>query len=341
MLIDPPVITAIIPTYRRSQLLHRAIRSVLSQTYPHFQIHVCDNASGDETAALVAEIARDDPRVHYHCHAENIGPSANFLFGMRQVQTPYFAFLSDDDCFLPTFFETAMEGFAQHPDAIFSSGGVINVYEENGKIISSSSSEGYFRPPEGLLEYASGTCPPILGTVFRSDVLTHAIFIDPDILHWDVDYMCRVTARFPFVVSRRPCTVLMHHTQQSSRQQVPDLWLESYVVVRDRIRQEAAIPDAAQRRFERLLAIMLHRAVWYGGLNAILAGDFARARWSARVLRTQFHMWQKALVVGTFAALSARSVPLHRAIGGMVALAKRLLYRVHPESPQRERTHAR
>src|SRR5689334_15432360 len=94
-------ITTIIPTYRRPQLLRRAIQSVLNQTYPHFQLWVYDNASGDETADVVAEFMQKDPRVKYHCHPHNIGAVANFNYGMAQVTTAYFSFLSDDDVVLP------------------------------------------------------------------------------------------------------------------------------------------------------------------------------------------------------------------------------------------------
>jgi len=52
-----PLITTIIPTYRRPKLLRRAIKSVLGQTFPHFQVCVYDNASGDETPDVVAEIS--------------------------------------------------------------------------------------------------------------------------------------------------------------------------------------------------------------------------------------------------------------------------------------------
>ncbi|MEK7713004.1 MAG: glycosyltransferase, partial [Nitrospirota bacterium] len=36
----PPLITTIIPTYRRPKLLRRAIKSALNQTYPHLQVCV-------------------------------------------------------------------------------------------------------------------------------------------------------------------------------------------------------------------------------------------------------------------------------------------------------------
>ena len=67
-MIAQPLITTIIPTYRRSEKLKRAIQSVLAQTYPHFQICVYDNASGDETADVVAALAKEDSRVQYFCH---------------------------------------------------------------------------------------------------------------------------------------------------------------------------------------------------------------------------------------------------------------------------------
>jgi len=83
-----PLITTIIPTYRRPQLLRRAIKSVLNQTYSNFQVCVYDNASGDETAQIVKEISQKDPRVHYYCHSNNIGAIKNFNFGLQQVNTP-------------------------------------------------------------------------------------------------------------------------------------------------------------------------------------------------------------------------------------------------------------
>jgi glycosyltransferase involved in cell wall biosynthesis len=68
-----PLITVIIPTYRRPKMLGRAIRSVLNQTFPDLQVCVYDNASGDETTQVVVEFAERDSRVRYHCHAANIG----------------------------------------------------------------------------------------------------------------------------------------------------------------------------------------------------------------------------------------------------------------------------
>jgi len=150
--LEKPVITTIIPTYRRPKLLRRAIKSVLNQTYPHFQVCVYDNASGDETEDVVAELSRKDPRVKYYCHAENIGALNNFNYGLKDVKTPFFSFLSDDDVLLPECLEIAMVGFKKFPDAAFSGGTTIAI-NEDGKVCSVASWPwGYVMPPEGLFK---------------------------------------------------------------------------------------------------------------------------------------------------------------------------------------------
>lgn len=114
-----PLITTIIPTYRRPKLLRRAIQSVLDQTYPHFQICVYDNASGDETAEVVNEYIRHDHRVFYFRNSHNIGAINNMAQGINAVTTDFYSLLNDDDFLLPDFYENAMREFESHPQCGF------------------------------------------------------------------------------------------------------------------------------------------------------------------------------------------------------------------------------
>lgn len=114
-----PLITTVIPTYRRPKLLRRAIDSVLDQTYPHFQVCVYDNASGDETAEVVAEYIQDDDRVSYIKHKKNIGACNNMIKGVESVNTDYYSLLNDDDFLLPDFYRNAMQAFERSPEAEF------------------------------------------------------------------------------------------------------------------------------------------------------------------------------------------------------------------------------
>jgi len=115
-----PLITTLITTYKRPELLKRAILSALNQTYSHLIVYVFDNASDDETEEMVRNLMLTDSRIRYHRHPINIGMMGNYQFALSQVKTPLFSLLSDDDLLLPWFYETALEGFAKHPDIAFS-----------------------------------------------------------------------------------------------------------------------------------------------------------------------------------------------------------------------------
>jgi len=208
-IVSKPLITTIVPTYRRPKMLGRAIRSVLSQTYPHFQVCVYDNASGDETASVVTEIAKTDARIKYHCHTENIRSEGNFTYEMEHVETPFFSFLSDDDILLPEFYQTAMEGFENFPDA--------TIHMTNkGRIacvpLSDWQRDGYYIPPDGLLEMLEKGHPTWAAILFRKKVIEKIGAFDQDLsVAHDLDFELRIAARFPFVVSQKPCAILVLH----------------------------------------------------------------------------------------------------------------------------------
>lgn len=98
------LITTVLPTYRRPALLKRAVLSVLNQTRQDFVIQILDNASGDETEAVVRELMRTDARIRYHRQPENVGAIRNIIAGLDFVQTRYFNILCDDDALMPEFF---------------------------------------------------------------------------------------------------------------------------------------------------------------------------------------------------------------------------------------------
>lgn len=196
-----PVVTTVIPTYRRPKLLRRAILSALGQTYPHVRVCVYDNASGDETEAVVRKLALQDSRVRYHRHQENIGSYPNFNFGIREVTTPYLSLLSDDDVLAPGFYEQAVQAFERYPKAMFvcmptmvidTAVRVISppVHVERGQ---------YFQQGEAVREMLEGTAPTTwTGIVFRREVCDEVGPVDSTVgPHADGGFVYHVSARFP------------------------------------------------------------------------------------------------------------------------------------------------
>lgn len=90
-----PLISVIIPTYKRATLIPRAIETVRRQTYGNTEILVVDDASPDDTASVVRAIP--DPRIRYIRHEKNKGSSATRNTGIKAAKGEFIAFLDDDD----------------------------------------------------------------------------------------------------------------------------------------------------------------------------------------------------------------------------------------------------
>lgn len=108
---DTPTFSVIIPTHNRAHLLPRAIRSVLAQTLPDFELIIVDDGSADETPAIVEEL--DDPRIRYVRRSNASGVSAARNCGIRQSRGEFVAFLDDDDEYAPCFLEKTHETYGR------------------------------------------------------------------------------------------------------------------------------------------------------------------------------------------------------------------------------------
>ncbi|MBI2382587.1 MAG: glycosyltransferase family 2 protein [Gammaproteobacteria bacterium] len=90
-----PLVSVVLPTRNRADLLPRAIRSVLAQTYSNLELIVVDDASTDSTPDCVG--AFPDPRLRYHRLAGNRGGAAARNVGIGAARGQLLAFQDDDD----------------------------------------------------------------------------------------------------------------------------------------------------------------------------------------------------------------------------------------------------
>src|SRR3954453_19067572 len=97
LVMSAPLVTIAIPTYNRAHELRRAIGSARGQTHRHLEILVCDNASADETEAIVGELQAEDQRLRYVRRPRNVGPVENFNAALADARGDYVALLADDD----------------------------------------------------------------------------------------------------------------------------------------------------------------------------------------------------------------------------------------------------
>lgn len=108
-----PLVTVVVPTYKRAERLTRALDSILAQTYSNLEVLVVnDNEPSSEfdesTEAELVEYARRDSRLRCVHTAGKTGGGAARNFACRQASGEYLAFLDDDDIYLPDKIETQL-----------------------------------------------------------------------------------------------------------------------------------------------------------------------------------------------------------------------------------------
>jgi glycosyltransferase involved in cell wall biosynthesis len=108
-----PKVSVIIPVYNGARFLGRAIESVVSQTYPNWELIVVDDGSTDETLRVLSAFGSRLQVIRQ----ENLGQSVARNTGMQSARGEYIAFLDSDDMWDSEFLETMVSVASQHPQA--------------------------------------------------------------------------------------------------------------------------------------------------------------------------------------------------------------------------------
>ncbi|MGJ3250979.1 MAG: glycosyltransferase family 2 protein [Elainellaceae cyanobacterium] len=121
---DSPLISIIIPTYNRPQLLPRAVQSALAQTIDNFEVLVIDDGSPEPVNLP------DHPRLRVIRSPKNQGTAATRNAGARAAQGRYITYLDDDDQLLPHMAEVSLKALNHttlpQPVAVLSGLDVLN-----------------------------------------------------------------------------------------------------------------------------------------------------------------------------------------------------------------------
>lgn len=104
-----PQISIIIPTYNRANLISRAIKSVLAQTYKEFELIIVDDGSKDSTEQVISNFK--DERIRYFKRKINQGQNVALNFGVCEAKGNYVVFLDSDDEWLPEFLKKMISVF--------------------------------------------------------------------------------------------------------------------------------------------------------------------------------------------------------------------------------------
>src|ERR1041385_2969781 len=103
-----PLVSVIVTSYNYAGFIETCLRSVLEQTYARFECVIVDDASTDDSVALVEGFVGRHGGSQFRLvrHTENQGQMAAFQTGLEHTSGRFVVFVDADDVLLPHFVET-------------------------------------------------------------------------------------------------------------------------------------------------------------------------------------------------------------------------------------------
>lgn len=111
---EMPLVSIIMPSYNRKNVMGEAIDSCLRQTYKNIEIIVCDDHSSDGTKEYIMYKMSEDSRIKFCENPEGKkGANAARNTAIRMAKGKYVAFLDTDDYLLDDSIENRVKVFAE------------------------------------------------------------------------------------------------------------------------------------------------------------------------------------------------------------------------------------
>ncbi len=112
-----PLVSIIIPTYNRGDLLTETIQSVINQTYPHWELIIVDDGSTDNSRLIVERFKGISIKYLSQDHTGKLGQVRNA--GLRIAKGDLIAFLDSDDLWRADKLAIQTQFLLENPDVQF------------------------------------------------------------------------------------------------------------------------------------------------------------------------------------------------------------------------------
>lgn len=96
-MISTPLVSIAMATYNGAMYLKEQLSSILGQTYPNLEVVITDDASSDETLAILRDFEKSHKRIKIFRHRVNQGITATFENSIKNCQGEYIAISDQDD----------------------------------------------------------------------------------------------------------------------------------------------------------------------------------------------------------------------------------------------------
>jgi len=98
---NAPLVSIVVPSFNKSAYITAMVDTVVAQTETNWELIVVDDASTDDSAALLASASEQDPRIRLIALKQNRGANHCRNLGIAEARGRYIVFLDADDLFAP------------------------------------------------------------------------------------------------------------------------------------------------------------------------------------------------------------------------------------------------
>lgn len=269
-----PKVSICVPTYNRAEILPYAINSVLNQTYSDVELLICDDASLDNTAEVVANW--DDPRIRYIRHPQNIRRSRNMRSGYEAAKGEYFIKFDDDDALTPTFLEKTVAALEANPtvDFVCTDHWVINAKNQRDEAATAANSAkwGKDQLAEGviddlLVETFVNQSLQVGSSLFRKsslDAVDFMRFEADGCEDFDLLVRCAIAHQTAYFIPERLMEYRFHGGQTSLKQDIHFLTAKSFCLDGYRFPEQPQLEAIRQSKLNGLKQVLAMRLIEKG-----------------------------------------------------------------------------
>lgn len=256
---ESPLVSVVLRTYKRPNMVGRAIESVLKQTYENFELLVIDDHSPDETPEIVREYEAQDDRLRYIRNEENKGHVITLNIACREATGEYIAFLDDDDVWLPEKLSTQverLESLSEEYALVYGATRHKNLESGETVTVSDPGLEGDIYH-EVLRQGSGNVFGPPSGVMIRTQVLKEFNYFDEDLTRGAGQSLFRTIAKnYKIAYTDELCVDYYIHEDRVTTMRSESEIRESIRVNERKISDLSGdleqVPTAFQREYERL-----------------------------------------------------------------------------------------
>jgi glycosyltransferase involved in cell wall biosynthesis len=213
---EEPLVSIVITTYNRAELLQRAIISAVNQTYSNTEIIIVNDGSEDDTDKIVKYYLELFPKLNYIKHELKRGGNSARNTGILAAKGIFIAGLDDDDMFLPNHIQLLIENYDDKYSLICS---------RSLQLDYTTAKKSYFKPIVGLKQLLLFNALGNQVLVKRDRIIAAGLYDESFIRHQDYDMWVRLVAKFgnAKMISNITQIFFHQHHKKNSDQKENDL----------------------------------------------------------------------------------------------------------------------